>query len=405
MAYADIIERKLKTLDRFAVKFCTIIFHIILFSCIVNELGIFVIDKSTVRLITLITLFLMLPPAITRKTTKNIKRWRYYIATILALQIGLLFTFLSFHAVILFVFPVSLIAHYGDEKLKNYTINATTLAMFVSHLLSVKCSIIFDDPFINSYYDMVVYGFIPRFICYYGYIGLVDFLTKRNAESLNNAVKVAIELHQSQESLIRQFSSLSESKSGQTGRHIKRVSHLMETFANELGMVEESENLAIAAMMHDIGKLMIDEKIIEKPAKLTNDEFEIIKRHTIYGYKLLEFSPGTIMEMAREIALDHHERWDGTGYSGKKGEEISYYARMMSIIDVFDALTSVRSYKPAWSFEKAYDEIVNQSGKQFDPDLVETFKNVYPKLKEIIENLPDDESDSDFFIDNMNFNI
>lgn len=401
MNYQNIIQSKLNALDKFAIKFCRIIFYIVLFTCIVNEVNIFIIDKQVMRLILLVTAVLMIPPSIIFKKTKDIEQWRYYLGLTLAVQVGLLYTFLSFHAVILFIFPVSMVASYGDEKLKNFTTSATTISMFISHLLSVQHSIIFDDPFITSYYSMMIFGFVPRFICFFGYARLMNFLTKRNAKSINEAVDIANELHDSQESLIRQFSILSESKSGQTGRHIRRVAQLMEVFADELGIVEEKQDLAIASMMHDIGKLLIDEKIIEKPAKLTKEEFENIKKHTIYGFKLLEHSPGNIMQIARDVALDHHEKWDGTGYGGKKGDEINYYARIMAIVDVFDALTSIRSYKPAWPFDKAYDEIVSQAGKQFDPELIEVFKKIYPQLKQIIEDLPDDDSDRIYFLDGI----
>ena len=182
----------------------------------------------------------------------------------------------------------------------------------------------------------------------------------------------------------------SESKSGQTGRHIKRVSEYMKIMAEALELEqEEKESLVIASMMHDIGKLMIPEHILEKPGRLTTEEFEVIKKHVQWGYKLLEYAPGRVMEIARVIALQHHEKWDGTGYLGMRGEEIDYYSRVMAVVDVFDALMSKRSYKASWSIEEAYNEIVSQSGKHFDPQVVELFKAHFNEFVEVLNHYPD----------------
>lgn len=137
-------------------------------------------------------------------------------------------------------------------------------------------------------------------------------------------------------------------------------------------------------MMHDIGKLLIPREIIEKPGKLTDEERAIMSEHTNYGKEILANSKGEIISMARTIAYEHHERWDGTGYPRKiAGNEISVYAQIVSVADVYDALTSVRSYKAAWSSEEAYDEILRQRGKQFSPTVVDAFCNCYDRIKEI----------------------
>lgn len=212
----------------------------------------------------------------------------------------------------------------------------------------------------------------------------------RNVRLAINNIKLSRDMYETQEELVRAFSEISESKSGQTGKHIKRVSEYMKIMAEALELEqEEKESLVIASMMHDIGKLMIPEHILEKPGRLTTEEFEVIKKHVQWGYKLLEYAPGRVMEIARVIALQHHEKWDGTGYLGMRGEEIDYYSRVMAVVDVFDALMSKRSYKASWSIEEAYNEIVSQSGKHFDPQVVELFKAHFNEFVEVLNHYPD----------------
>lgn len=207
---------------------------------------------------------------------------------------------------------------------------------------------------------------------------------------------LANDLYVTQEELVRAFAELSESKSRQTGQHIKRVSEYMQIMANALNLEEEEKkSLCIASMMHDIGKLLIPEEILEKPSKLTSDEFTIIKKHVVYGYELLKNSPGRVMEIAQTIALEHHEKWDGSGYLGKRAEEIDLYSRLMAVADVYDALVSRRTYKEKWEPKDAYNEIIKGSGSHFDPMIVSIFKNKYEEIFSIVEKYPDSPQDED----------
>ena len=178
-----------------------------------------------------------------------------------------------------------------------------------------------------------------------------------------------------QTDIISNFAIISEAKSGETGQHIKRVSEYSSILA--LGILEDETEISyirVASMMHDIGKLMIPNDIIEKPGKLTKEEYETIKAHSKYGNSLLSHSDGDIMSIAKSIAYEHHERWDGTGYPrGLKGDEISIYAQIVSVADVYDALTSKRSYKEPWDPIEAKFEILRQRGHQFSPRIVDNF--------------------------------
>lgn len=192
----------------------------------------------------------------------------------------------------------------------------------------------------------------------------------------------ADETNRIQEEMIVSFAEITENKSGQTGQHIRRVSEYARILASALGLDEERcEQIRIASTMHDIGKLLIPAEILEKPGRLTDEEYAVIKKHTTYGGQLLENVEGEEMKLSRTIALQHHERYDGKGYPAQlPDQQISLEGRIVAVADVYDALTSRRSYKDAWEEDRAYREIVNGSGTQFDPAVVEAFERAYDQI-------------------------
>ena len=207
---------------------------------------------------------------------------------------------------------------------------------------------------------------------------------------INTAVETAVTMENNQKGLIYSFAEISESKSKFTGEHIKRVAEYMRVLGKASGFDDDYlEKLCTASMMHDIGKLMISEEILDKPDKLTDEEYQIMKNHVLYGEALLEKCPGEMMHLACILAKEHHERWDGTGYLGMKGEEIAYISRLMAVCDVFDALTSDRYYKKGWSLEDTFDEIIRLSGKSFDPKVVKLFIEHFDEFKAIHNKIPD----------------
>ena len=123
--------------------------------------------------------------------------------------------------------------------------------------------------------------------------------------------------------------------------------------------------------------------------RVADDEYQIMKNHVLYGEALLKDCPGEIMRIASILAKEHHERWDGKGYLGMKGQEIAYISRLISVCDVFDALTTARSYKKSWTVDEAYNEIVKNSGTQFDPSVVRLFIAKFDEFREIHDRIPD----------------
>lgn len=167
----------------------------------------------------------------------------------------------------------------------------------------------------------------------------------------------------------------SEYKDEDTGAHIIRMSHYCAIMARALGLNDAVvESLLHAAPMHDVGKIGIPDRILLKPGKLDDDEWEVMKQHTVIGALILEKSKAPSVRMGEMIALMHHERWDGLGYpKGIKGAKIPLAARIVSIADVFDALLSKRPYKEPFTLEKSFEIIGDMSGKNFDPRVVEAF--------------------------------
>jgi putative two-component system response regulator len=182
-----------------------------------------------------------------------------------------------------------------------------------------------------------------------------------------------------------------EYKDEDTANHLRRISFYSQYLSKEIGMSSEfSEIIFYASPMHDIGKIGIPDAILFKPDRLTPEEFEIAKTHTLIGGKILNGSESEILQMAERIALTHHERWDGSGYPGGLSKDaIPIEGRIVNIIDQYDALRSKRPYKPALSHEKAVDIITNGDGRtmphHFDPMLLDAFKRVSSVLNDIYE--------------------
>ena len=216
------------------------------------------------------------------------------------------------------------------------------------------------------------------------FIGFTELNLRATREQLEK-MQYMEELDQNERDIIQKFAEISEAKSGETGQHVRRVAEYSAVIARECGLSDDDvEHIKIASMMHDVGKLLIPREIIEKPGELTPEEMEIMKTHTNYGHAILANSGGEVIDMARLIACQHHERWDGTGYpNGLKEDDISLYAQIVAVADVFDALTSRRSYKEAWDNETAKKEILSQRGTQFSPRVVDVFNKCYDKILEI----------------------
>jgi putative two-component system response regulator len=183
-----------------------------------------------------------------------------------------------------------------------------------------------------------------------------------------------LDLENAQVEILHRLALVAEHRDDTTGAHTLRVGELAALLGRSIRLPEPQVQLIrMAAPLHDLGKIGIRDKILLKPAKLTAEEYELVKTHTIIGARILSGSKFPILQLAEKIALYHHERWDGTGYCGLQSEEIPVEARIVAIADAYDVLTHRRPYKEAWSAPAAIAEIRSQSGRQFDPQLVSKF--------------------------------
>jgi putative two-component system response regulator len=199
---------------------------------------------------------------------------------------------------------------------------------------------------------------------------------RRHNEQLDEIVHDRTrELQQARLETLERLALAAEFRDDDTHEHAQRVGRTAALLAEKIGWHPlDIERLRRAAPLHDIGKIGIPDAVLLKPGRLTHEEFELIKRHTSVGAQILSGSDSDILRLAEEIALSHHERWDGTGYpAGLSGEHIPLAGRLVALADVFDALTHNRPYKQAWPLARALDEIAALAGKQFDPHLTDLF--------------------------------
>ena len=218
-------------------------------------------------------------------------------------------------------------------------------------------------------------------------------LTQSFNELLTTRVEEATTaLKKSEYEALEVLSKAAEYKDPETASHIARVSHYSKLLAKAYGLSKEEQNIIYyAAPLHDIGKIGINDTLLLKPGKLTQDEFAQMKEHAAIGANILHGRNNSFLKAGELIALSHHEKYNGKGYpKGLQGEDIPLYGRIVAIADVFDALTSKRPYKEAWSFEKALNLLIEEKGEHFDPKLVEYFLKNIDEVKNIYERFQED---------------
>ena len=231
--------------------------------------------------------------------------------------------------------------------------------------------------------------------------GAVDYITKPISPAIVRVrVKTHLSLVQADELLnsrlqvVQRLGKAAEYKDNETGMHVMRMSHFAKELALAYGLTaKQAEILLHAAPMHDIGKIGIADSIMLKPGKLTDEEFSTMKKHPEIGAEIIgDCGDSLLLQVAKSVSLTHHEKWDGTGYPrGLAGEDIPIEGRICAIADVFDALTSKRPYKEAWTIDKTVDFLKSQKGKHFEPRLVDLMIEILPRVLEIRAAFKDEE--------------
>lgn len=218
--------------------------------------------------------------------------------------------------------------------------------------------------------------------------GILLLLATLAASSIEIA-KLYQDVHVAQLETIYRLAVTAEYRDQQDTRaHLKNISIISYLLALALGMnKKEAELIKNASPLHDIGKVALADNILLKPGRLTPEEFEIMKSHTVYGGRILEGAHSKVLQVAHKMSLYHHEKWNGAGYpKGLKGEDIPLEARIITVADVFDALCVSRVYKKAWKTDDAYLYILGESGKAFDPRIVAAFKKIYSSVRKLYLN-------------------
>ena len=222
-----------------------------------------------------------------------------------------------------------------------------------------------------------------------------QLLLKNKAMLLQVEVdKATLRLKESELETLQMLGKTAEYKDPETNAHTQRVSHYCKILARAYGLDENLQDIIFyASPFHDLGKIGIPDRILLKPGKLDADEYEIMKKHSQIGYEILKGSKSKYLKAGGVIAYNHHEKYDGTGYpNGLRGENIPIFGRITAIADVFDALTSIRPYKKAWSVDEAFNLLIEEKNRHFDPILVDLFI----KNKEDVMNINNIFSQEDF---------
>lgn len=217
---------------------------------------------------------------------------------------------------------------------------------------------------------------------------------QRRSDFLAREVRHAIaSIAEREREIVLRLSRAAEFRDVETGSHIMRIAHFSDHIARALGQNEtECEQIFLASPMHDVGKIGIPDNVLLKPGRFTDAEFALMQQHTIIGHRILSGSPSELLQLAADIALSHHERFDGAGYPNKRaGHEIPLAGRIVAVADVFDALLSSRPYKRAWTLDEALAMIRVGRGKQFDPDCVDAFLLALPQILATRERFAEEE--------------
>ena len=282
---------------------------------------------------------------------------------------------------------IHVLAATGDFEYEDYEMLSKDIHSKLDYALNAKQSMFFEDYFILYWQsaDDHVYLIYMEGSQRFSDLDrrLLDVFCLNVSSAFEN-LKLHLEMYDTQREVFFRLAEVAETRSKETGNHVRRVAEYARLLAEKYGLPEKDiDTLHLAAPMHDIGKLGIPDEILNKPGRLTPAEFEIVKHHVNIGHDMLKGSPLKMLQAAAVIALQHHERFDGKGYSsGLAGENIHIYARITAIADVFDALSCERVYKKAWPLEEVLNYFKEAKGGQFDPALVDL---LFANLGEILK--------------------
>ena len=387
----EILNENEKQANRIVAKVMSTTFLIFTLIYLLNLIGVFVIDTVIMSIAYIGSSILLLLPTLLTYLLKIEKPYVKYINVISAMIfVTLLSITLTYHVVVIYVYPIAIASLF-------FATGITVVGVSVGQILAFYLDTPKDDNFSNMY-EVIVWGIIPRGLVLIAIAIIFTMLCTRTVALLTKLVKAVEGISKYHNEMVMGFATLVENKDGSTGGHIKRTSLYVKLLAEELkrrGLYEDTltnaymENLCKAAPMHDIGKIAVPDSILQKPGRLTEEEFETMKQHSVRGGEIIRETFGNLedkayTQMAYEVARHHHEKWNGKGYpDGLKRKEIPLAARIMAIADVFDAVSEKRCYRDAMPLDKCFDIILEGSGQDFEPILVEVFLDIREEVEKI----------------------
>jgi len=373
-----------------------ITFLIFTFIYLLDVIGVFVVNLKIMTIAYVGSSILLLLPTLFVNILKQDKSYIKYINVFVAAVFTTLLSItLTYHVVVIYVYPIAIASLYFSKRLNILATGLTVAGVSAGQLAAFYLDTLQDDNFLTLDY-VLLFGILPRALVLIAIAAIFTMLSSRTANLLSILLRKEEQLSHSHNEMVMGFATLVENKDGSTGGHIKRTSAYVRLLAEELrnrGIYAEEltdeylENLYRAAPMHDIGKIAVPDVVLQKPGKLTDEEFEIIKTHAVKGGEIIKETFGHLenepyTQMAYEMSRHHHEKWNGKGYpDGLKRKEIPLCARIMAIADVFDAVSEKRCYRDAMPLEQCFEIIAEGSGQAFEPLLVEVFLEIQDKVE------------------------
>ncbi|MBR2046820.1 MAG: HD domain-containing protein [Agathobacter sp.] len=385
-----------KQANHVVAKVMRITLLIFTFIYVLDVIGVFIVNLKIMTVAYIgSAVLLLLPTLFVNILKQNIPCIKYVNVIIAATFTTLLSVTLTYHVVVIYVYPIAIASLYFSRQLNILATTLTVVGVSIGQLLAFFMNTLQDDNFLTLDY-VLLFGILPRALVLIAIAAIFTMLSSRTANLLTTLLCKEEELSHSHNEMVMGFATLVENKDGSTGGHIKRTSTYVKLLAEELrnrGIYKEEltdeylENLYRAAPMHDIGKIAVPDVVLQKPGKLTDEEFKKIQKHTVKGGDIIKETFGHLenedyTQMAYEVARHHHEKWNGKGYpDGLKRKEIPLCARIMAIADVFDAVSEKRCYRDALPLEQCFEIIADGSGQAFEPLLVEVFLDIRKKVE------------------------
>ena len=369
---------------------------------LLNIIGIFIIDKTVMNIAYVVGSVALILPWLIVKFGKHDWRWlKYFIVFCATIFIALLCVALTYHSVVVYVYPIGIASLYFQRRLN---VIATALSVITTGIGQILAFYYNPLPDLNfpTYEELILFSVFPRTLSLIAMAVIFTMLSERTAKMLKQLTGAVEEISEYQQEMIIGFSTLMEKRDDSTGGHIQRTSKYVGLIAQ--GLAERGHYLDVltpeyvkvliqVASMHDIGKIAVPDYILQKKDKLTDEEYEIMKKHAAEGGKIIKDTFGHLNnkeqnELAYMVANFHHEKWNGTGYpNGLKGEEIPLAARIMAVADVFDAVSEKRCYREALPMDECFRIIEKGRGTSFEPLIVDVFLESREAVEKVHQNI------------------